>query len=176
MRKEVESDHWYTPVDVMERTVRFFDGFTTQQIVDPCTCDIAYNTLPRELKSRITPLGEDVDFLDYWDDRGFLFMNPPYSKEVGGAGKFTDHLIDLLPQAAVVVVNASTDTRWWHRLARESHAILFVEGRMKFDRIGFNLERVSGGSPRYANCIHLIGRQNHAGAFYRVFEDMGFIR
>lgn len=169
MRNEIDSDHWYTPIDILERVATVY--FPRMPFEDPCTCDDALIGVPDSI-----PIVEGRgDFLATSSIGYRVFMNPPYSRAVGTAGAFTDHLLDIMPDwgEAIVLVNASTDTKWWHRLAQHSAAILFVEGRIKFDRV-VDGERVPGGSPRYANCIHYIGK--NADLFRHAFSDMGTIR
>jgi hypothetical protein len=167
-RIEEDSDHWYTPqyiIDCIERTFR-------RPYEDPCTSPDAHDTINTDGMNSIY----EENFLER--TRGFdrpVFMNPPYSKSVGGAGAFTDRLIALKPESAIVLVNAATSTAWWHRLAKSSQAICFVKKRIKFDRVVDGV-RVAGTSPRYANIIHLIGDDSvDVTAFVREFGELGTI-
>lgn len=183
MRIEVDSDHWYTPADIMRRVgIVFPAGYT-----DPCTCVDAYDSLPPEVRILQQPIF-DVDFSDEYKGRSSVFMNPPYSHKAGTAGNFVRRLTDLLddglsiPRVAIVLVNASTDTEWWQELYERSSIVVLVRGRVRFERVE-NGKRVAPKSPRHASSIHLLfghpmmGHEQMPhikGRFYDAF-DMGVI-
>lgn len=196
-RVEVDSDHWYTPADILRRVAWAYDG---DVFTDPCTCPNAYNTLPQELHNVITPI-YDLDFLHAeYDGLPRIFLNPPYSKAVGTAGAFTDRALEMVEYArengalyrAIVLVNASIDTAWWQRLAASSAAICFVESRIPFEQVAEvnlplfeenHLVRIPGTQPRYASTIHYLdsgdyfrsGRPERVARFCSEFDDLGFI-
>ena len=171
-RLEVSSDHWYTPTSIILLAQQFFG----RPFYDPTTSEATVDRYPESLRHHVFYNPEE-DFLA----RDFLplpdvWMNPPYSKDVGGAGAFTEHLLRLGPERALVLVNASTSTRWWQNLAKNSAAILFVAPRIRFDRP----DGARGESPRYSNSLHLICLTEESEAlrvqFQQHFQHLGVIR
>ena len=171
-RLEVSSDHWYTPLGLMQEVGAFFH--TT--FYDPTTSPSVLARYPSHLRSQILAFPEE-DFLARKTlPCGNVWMNPPYSRDVGGAGVFTDHLLALKPTCALVLVNAATSTRWWQRLASASSAICFVSPRICFDRYdGFK-----GVSPRYSNCLHFLSLTEKESVsileFVAHFSNLGVIK
>jgi len=149
-RQELWSDHWSTNAGFLNRVYRVFG----EKFSDPCTSLESYYTLPPGTRENIDPIYGNDFLVDEYFGKRFSFMNSPYSKAVGGAGAFTDRMLEIMigdpedgchpdnvhdrknaPSATIILVNASTDTKWWSRLVAESHLSCFGEGRLKFDRV-----------------------------------------
>jgi len=60
-----------------------------------------------------------------------VFLNPPYGRNVG---KWIDKAIEQQGHgcAVVMVVMASTDTKWWEKLWEAASEIRFITGRVRF--------------------------------------------
>ena len=113
---------WYTPPEIVE-AVRELFGIID---LDPCSnSHEAPNVPARTIYTR-----EDDGLTREWSGR--VYLNPPYGKGIGPwiekvraeheAGRVT---------AAVVLVKAATDTRWF-RLLSERYPRCEVAGRLKF--------------------------------------------
>jgi len=113
---------WYTPPEIVE-AVRELFGIID---LDPCSnSHEAPNVPARTIYTR-----EDDGLTREWSGR--VYLNPPYGKGIGPwiekvraeheAGRVT---------AAVVLVKAATDTRWF-RLLSERFPRCEVAGRLKF--------------------------------------------
>lgn len=114
---------WHTPPEIVEAVRDLFGGRID---LDPCSnSHEAPNVPARTLYTR-----EDDGLSREWSGR--VYLNPPYGKGIGPwiekvreeheAGRVT---------AAVVLVKAATDTRWF-RLLSERYPRCEVAGRLKF--------------------------------------------
>lgn len=114
---------WYTPQDVIDRVISFFDVIE----LDPCS----NSNIPGEA---------NVPAIDYWtakDDGlvqpwwGRVYMNPPYGDQVG---LWVKRLVDFYDarkvEGAIALIPARTDTAWFSHLWR--FPLCFVRGRLKF--------------------------------------------
>lgn len=72
------------------------------------------------------------------DRSSSVWMNPPYSR--GASSKAVDKFLEEYDhgsfESAVVLMNSSTDTHWFHRLLRVASAVCFTEGRISFEDAG----------------------------------------
>lgn len=134
---------------------------------------------------------------------GNIWCNPPYS--AGNIDKFvtkacmewkqrtqklqkpiTERRV-LYPTQMMLLVNSSTDAKWYHRLLQQSDAVLFVSGRIKFWKImnGKAYEEWEGekskaegknkvgNHPRYLSSLFYFG--DNIERFNQVFESKGTI-
>ena len=191
MRIEQESDHWYSPVELLEFVLRVFG----RRWFDPTTCKAAVDTTPAHLKPIWIP-GADFLALPTLPFVAPGFMNPPYSKAVGGAGAFNKRAIDMYRRGEltelIIVVNANTGSGWFHDLISTCDAACFRRGREKFDMAHpITRERIKGwddgkrkdrpdvaprvkaASPRYDNVYFYFGE--NADTFRDVFSEIGSV-
>lgn len=115
------SVEWYSPRSVIERAVRTLGRID----LDPCSNSRHTPAVPAERHFTV----EDNGLLRPWHGR--VYMNPPYGRDVD---RWVRRLCDFhrsgdVP-AAVALLHARTDTRWFDRLAE--HAKCFVRGRLTF--------------------------------------------
>jgi len=130
-----ETDEWYTPKWVFDALGCRFD------------LDVA---CPPE-GPRYTPADAfyDRDSLELmWF--GFVWMNPPFGNMAtkrAWLSKFFDHGdgIALLPDR--------TSAPWWQEAAPRANAILFVNGKIKFEKPDGSV----GGSPGTGTCLFAAG-------------------
>ena len=117
-----QSTEWLTPPAVIERVLRVFAPGGID--LDPCS-DAAHS-VPAAHYYTAEQDGLSRDWF------GLVYVNPPYghgvigqwvNKLVGeyGAGRVT---------AAIALLPARTDTRWWRRL--QPYPVAFVHGRLRF--------------------------------------------
>lgn len=167
------NDEHYTPLKFVKSAHAVLKGID----LDPCSNDTANKVVGAKVIMTV-----DDDSLSVKDWQGFasdvlldarppsVYMNPPYSKASGGAGKFIDKLIDQWDKGyvreAIVLLNNCTDTKWWQPLWQFSHC--FVSPRIRFLDENLNEQ----GSPRYANVfVHLHDKHDPIGSSQRFLEE-----
>jgi ParB family chromosome partitioning protein len=96
--------------------------------LDPASSDIA-NKL---IQAQTFYTAEDDGLSVPW--KGRIWMNPPYSQPLVArfCEKLITHFLDEEVTEAIVLVNNSTETKWFQSLAETSSVICFPEGRVKF--------------------------------------------
>lgn len=118
---------WGTPIAIIEAVREVFGG--------PIECDPATHAAAQErVRARTYYTAED-DGLDpkrQW--RGKVFLNPPYQR--GLIDRFVKKLlveyVTHHTTEAIVLVNAQTDTFWFHDLMAAASACCFPTGRVRF--------------------------------------------
>ena len=118
-----KTPEWFTPPEILEAVGELFDG---QIDLDPCSNSHEAPNVP----ALVHYTREDNGLCREWSGR--VYLNPPYGKGIGPwiekvreeheAGRVT---------AAVVLVKAATDTRWF-RVLSERYPRCEVAGRLKF--------------------------------------------
>ena len=86
--------------------------------LDPCAGPMAHAA--RNLRR------EDDGLAQPWAGR--VWLNPPYSNVHEWLEKFYTH------RDGIVLVNARPDAKWFQRLARDADAVLWLQGRIEFER------------------------------------------
>jgi len=130
-----ESDEWYTPLWVFDALKVSFD------------LDVAAPFEgPRHVPAKRWFSQNALSFK--WD--GFVWMNPPFGNMVtkrAWLSKFFDHGdgIALLPDR--------TSAPWWQEAAVRSSAVLFVAGKIKFEKPDGTI----GKSPGTGTCLFAAG-------------------
>jgi ParB family chromosome partitioning protein len=102
--------------------------------------------------------------------RGTVFLNPPYTYPL--VADFIDKLCGAYKsgdvQAAVLLTNNNTDTRWWHMAATVASSICLTAGRINFYKAdGSETQPTNGQSFFYFG--------PDASAFAREFAAFGLI-
>lgn len=117
-------NEWYTPAEYIEMARALMGGID----LDPASAPLANETVQA---ARIFTLDDDGLRQD-WGGR--VWMNPPYAQPfiMRFAMKLAEELAAGRVTEAVALTNSSTDTAWFHMLAREAAAICFTRGRIKF--------------------------------------------
>ena len=155
------NDEWHTPPEYLRAARAVMGGID---------CDPASNAIA-QMRVRAT-----VFYTKMTDGlrrpwHGRVWLNPPYSGV--NPGKFTDCLLDHVRRKdvtqAVVLVNASTETLWFHRLIDLSTVFCLVKGRIAFLRPDGS--RANGN--RFGQAIFYVG-PNVAG-FEQHFGPFGEI-
>ena len=110
----VQSNEWYTPPEIFTKLKVDFD-------LDVASPKEKIPWLPTEFW-----FSKDDDGLKKeWF--GFVWCNPPYGKETGiWLEKFINY------GNGIALVNARTDTRWFHNYATRADILCFVKGRISF--------------------------------------------
>ena len=130
------SDEWYTPKYIFEALGTDFD----LDVAHP-NCE---TNVPAKIKITENSLSKK------WS--GFIWMNPPWCStkdKVKWIEKFVNHAngIALLPD--------STSAKWWQYLSKNSNAVLFVEGRVKF----IKADGSTGDNPANGTTLFAIGEK-----------------
>lgn len=122
---DYDSDEWYTPGAVIEAARRVLGEID----VDPASCARAQKTV----RAKKYYTRDDDGLSKPW--RGRVWCNPPYSQPACSrfVEKFCAEAESGHMVAGIMLLNASTDTAWWHSLA-ERFVLCFTRGRLGFER------------------------------------------
>ncbi len=153
------SNEWYTPEWLISDVKRVIHGLA----LDPASCEKANFMHGFE---RFYVKEEDGLSLPWnmpW------FCNPPYSAQ-GGVEPWIRKAADS-PCSGVMLLNASTERRWFRILWYSCPALCFLYKRIRFIS-GETME--PGGDPRYASVLALFSEQLvEVLNFSRVMSDHG---
>lgn len=155
------SDEYYTPIEYLEAARAVMGGID----LDPASCEAAQE---RVMASEFwTATDNALASHRHWAGR--VWMNPPYSQPL--ANQFVAKLISSFGdddvEQAVCLMNASTDTTWFHDLARSSAAMCLTKGRIGF--VGADGRPAEGN--RVGQVFFYLGV--HAERFLEVFAQFG---
>lgn len=120
-----EDAEWYTPAYIIE-TAREVLGSIN---LDPASSDLANETVQATQYYTV----EDDGLTQDWP-LVTTFMNPPYARGViePFINKFVESVNRGGHPGGIVLVNNSTETRWFQALLQASSAICLVRGRIRF--------------------------------------------
>jgi phage N-6-adenine-methyltransferase len=120
---------WYTPSWLLEAVVEAMGGID----LDPTSSDSQQAASPVKAARYFTIT--DDGLARSWFGR--VFMNPPYAR--GYIDQFVAKFLAELElehiQQGVMLVNSSTETKWWHVAASRCDAICFLNKRVRFLKI-----------------------------------------
>lgn len=117
-------NEWYTPPHIIDAATQALGSID----LDPASSHEANKTVQAEaIFTR-----EDDGLRQEW--YGNVWLNPPYASDL--VQKFTDKLIaeyvaDRL-EAACLLVNNGTETKWFQKAIRVASAVAFPEGRISY--------------------------------------------
>ena len=117
---ESGNNEWYTPY-IYAKSAEEVMGLIE---LDPASCVDAQ----RIINAKKYYTKEDDGLKYHWS--GKVWLNPPYSR--GLMNKFINKLIYDDVREYIVLVNASTDTEWAHKLFKNSDMVCFTKGRIGF--------------------------------------------
>ena len=132
-----ESDEWYTP----------------KYVFDALQCCFALDVASPPEGPRHVPCRNyySADSLEKpW--QGLVWMNPPYGHQrtkIEWLRKFFDH------GDGIALVPDRTSAPWWQEFAPKADAILFVNGKIKFERPDGTI----GEQPGNGTCLFAAGEQ-----------------
>ena len=120
------NNEWYTPKEYVEAARRVMGGIKC----DPASSEVANRVIKAEsyytknTNGLSKPWGETV------------WMNPPYERKL--IKLFCDKMVEKLSNKEVsqacVMVNASTQAKWFQKLLSQASSICFVNKRISFIR------------------------------------------
>jgi len=153
-------NEWYTPSEYVE---------AARTVMGAIDLDPASNPVANQVVQATVYYSESDDGLQHgWNGR--VWMNPPYS--AGLVDKFVDKLAMSVESGtvseAVVLVNNSTETRWFARLVGISSVVCFPRKRITFWKPG----KKSATPPR-GQCVVYVGKNEKK--FRKVFQKFGYI-
>ena len=147
---------WYTPSEIIT-AARLVLGRID---LDPASSAIANETVRAEKFFS----AEDDGLEKEWFGR--IWLNPPYAREM--ISQFVDKLLASDFEAAIVLTDAATETRWFRKLADKSAAIVFTTGRINFLKGG----KYEAGTPTRGQSFFYFGAE--PDKFCEVFQKFGW--
>lgn len=148
---------YFTPKEIVDAARRVFGGTID---LDPASCALANETVKAEKFFSI----DDDGLSQMW--HGNIWLNPPYTN--GVIQKFVSKLLTSDFTAAIVLVDAATDTKWFRNLADACDGIVFTAGRVNCLPHG----EKNSSNPTRGSAIFYIG--DDADKFFTEFEQFGF--
>lgn len=154
------NNEWYTPAEIVEAARAVLGGID----LDPASTEAA-----NEVVQATTYYTAEQDGLTRpWAGR--VWLNPPYAS--GLIERFTEKLWEEVIagriEAACVLTNNATETKWFATLASVASAVCFPEGRVKFWSPGKD-----SATPLQGQAVIYVG--DNEAAFSREFEEIGTV-
>lgn len=150
---------WYTPAPYIAAAVRVMGGID----LDPASCAVANETVGAEQFFTL----EDDGLAQPW--RGRVWMNPPYSQPL--MSQFCNKLCEEAAYGnvseVVVLINNTTETAPFQRMAQIAKAICFPAGRVDF----WHPDKETS-HPQQGQALLYFGE--NVAAFCAEFEPFGF--
>lgn len=116
---------WTTPPHIIDKLIEIFGVFD----LDPCS--ETSNNKVRNSKAKIGYTKQDNGLIKPWF--GTVFVNPPYSREVGQwVKKCYQEYQKGNTEIIIALVASRTDTKWFHDYIAGVADIYFIKGRLKF--------------------------------------------
>ena len=138
--------HWEQSVGATDQ------WFTPKYVFDALSCDFDLDVAAPKFGPRYVPVNHWI-----WEDslakiwQGFIWMNPPFGQRNGlipWLNKFFNH------GNGIALVPDRTSAPWWQTAAHRACCILFVDGKIKFERPDGSL----GKQPGNGTCLMASGR------------------
>ena len=154
------NNEWYTPEKYIEMARRVLKNID----LDPASCAYANKTVKATQYFSI----EDDGLQHTWN--GNVWMNPPYGSKLIGmfADKFATEFRNGHIREGIVLVNNTTDSKWFRQLAKEASAIVFPTSRIKF-----NSSTRESYRPLQGQAFLYFGMRKEA--FMREFSAIGIV-
>lgn len=157
---DYDGDEWYTPADIIERARTVFGGRID---LDPASNAAAQQVI----KAAAYYTKEDDGLAQRW--HGNVWLNPPYSMPL--IANFVERVLNAYAMgeidAAIVLTNNSSDTRWFQALF-SAHVACFPSGRLAFWR-----GAQQSFSARQGQALFYLG--SNRPAFIAAFAAIGII-
>lgn len=147
---------WHTPFEYIEAARIVLGGID----LDPASSELANQTV----KATEYFTTDDNGLNHEW--RGRIWLNPPFAS--GLIEKFVDKLLASSFEAAIILVDNATETRWFRKLADNSSAIVFTTGRINFFKGGTH----EAGSPTRGQTFFYFG--SASDRFFATFQQFGW--
>lgn len=156
----VKSD-WCTPPEFLSH-VRNFDNIG----LDPCANAASVVNAKHSFDEISNGLSQN------WGGHGLVFVNPPYDAMKEWSEKICKEAI--LGTEIILLVNARTETKWFHALAKTRPAICLIAGRLRFinphsDHLTTSLQPKAP----IPSLVMYFGSRNER--FYYFFNKIGYV-
>lgn len=157
-----KSNEWFTPSKYVE-AARLLMGTID---LDPASCEEANETV----KATRYYTQEENGLLQEWP--GTVWLNPPYGRDEAGSNqdvwsrRLIDHYRAGVTTEAVLLVNASVDTKWFQRLFE--FPVCFPDHRINFYSPDSSLSGSTHGS-----ALVYFGPQ--VDRFFEIFSEFGTV-
>jgi phage N-6-adenine-methyltransferase len=153
------NNEWYTPPEYLEAARVVMGGID----LDPATSEVAN----RAVGAARFFTEESNGLKQPWSGR--VWMNPPYAQPL--ISQFCERVATAYEseeiEAAIVLVNNGTETRWGQRLLGVATAVCFPSGRIRF----LDPEGNPVGAPLQGQMVAYLGDNPHG--FAEVFGELG---
>ena len=148
-----KSDEWYTPK-------RVFDAMGVRFDLDPANAAPDGRHVPAD--RLLAAYGLETAW------RGFVWLNPPF----GGRNSIRPWLQKLCEHGnGICLTPDRTSAPWWQEAAAQSDDILFIAGKLKFERTDGSV----GQSPSNGISLMAFGQQAVAALRRASDADLGFL-
>lgn len=122
-----DSDSWFTPshyTDIAHKVMGSID-------LDPFSSAEANKIVNAK---RFFDIKSNAFDQKWFDSKGTVFMNPPYSRELiyPSINIFIKHWQNKSISQAIVLVNNATETKWFQLLLQNATSVCFVKKRISF--------------------------------------------
>ncbi len=159
---ERDSDAWFTPKKYTEMVREVLGEID----LDPFSSEVGNNYVQA---TRYITVEEDA-FEQFWfEDKGSVFMNPPYGRGLvnRAIAAFINYWKEQNITEAIVLVNNATETQWFQTALKESAAICLPSGRIAFEN---NDGKNVSGNTRGQVFLYFGSNKSH---FIDVFNRIG---
>lgn len=160
---DVDGDSWGTSKKILEAVVDTFGG-------NPIDLDPASNDDAQRRVKAITHYTIDDDGLSKeWNGR--VYLNPPYSQPAAFVSKLVAEVDAMRTDEAVILVNASTSTKWFHHLLQNAYGMCIFAGRLAFHHP--TTGKLTKNN-RYDQVAFYFGDRTGYLTFEASFQEMGY--
>lgn len=152
----------YTPVKYVEMVREVLGKIS----LDPASCKEANNVV----KARYYYTIETDGLNQCWFNE--VFLNPPYKNVLPWVQKLFSEMDICAVTKAILLVNASTDTKWFYEICNNplaSPVFCFVNSRIRFD----SPTGAKTNQPRYPSVFIYFG--SNSEKFKQVFGKIGAV-
>ena len=150
---------WYTPEHIVDRAAEVMGD---RIMLDPASCADANIIVQAENFYTVETNG----LAQEWN--GSVWLNPPYDHVTPWADKLSEEIEAGRVTEACVLVNASTETKWFSKFAARASSVCFIAGRLSF----WNPKKASKHAP-HGNALFYFGK--YAEKFYSEFSELGLV-
>jgi hypothetical protein len=158
---------WYTPPFLLAAAAEVMGDID----LDPASSDAQQIASPVKASRYFTV--DDDGLAQPWCGR--IFLNPPY------AARIIDQFVTKLlaeyrvgnVQQALLLTNASTETRWWQSAARQCGAVCLLRGRVRFLKLVNGMLTPGTSSPSHPHSVFYFG--DATARFAQMFARHGLV-
>ena len=115
------NNEWYTPkqyVDLIKEVLGEID-------IDLASSEKANEIIQAKKYYTVADQSQNIE----WCSNSKIFLNPPYDRQVN---EFADRYLKSKLKECIVLVNSSTETKWFHKFLKGSNMVAFMDHRISF--------------------------------------------